>query len=175
MNEGIGRALARHFVSKGHKIFIVDLDNDAIKHTATVHLKEYSNQVGYEACNLRSVDEIRSTVKKAAKFFDGRIDHLINNAGISSPYWSDNMTMEHPATLKQWQAYIDTNLTGSFVMSQACIPYMKVENKSDTQKLPGSNVGMAGPCIIHIGSFRSQISDPNQEGYATSKGMSDLL
>ncbi|KAK5047834.1 hypothetical protein LTR84_006499 [Exophiala bonariae] len=167
--QGLGRAVARHFAEKGHKIFILDINEDNIRHTAEVHLKEHSKNVGWAVCNLRSVDEIRQTVRKAAQFLGNRIDFLINNAGISTPYWSDGKTMEDESTLDQWQAYVETNLTGTFVMSQACIPYMKVESHEDKQKLPGSQVGTAGPCIIHVGSFRALVSDPNQEGYASTK------
>ncbi|KAJ9634285.1 uncharacterized protein PV06_00453 [Exophiala oligosperma] len=167
--QGIGRALARHFVSRGHKIFILDVNEDNVKHTAEEHLKEHADRVAWSKCDLRNVDEIRSTIDKAAKFLDGRIDFLVNNAGISHPYWADGKTMADPSTLDQWQAYLETNLTGPFVTSQACIPYMKVERQEDKQKLPNSNVGRAGPCIIHVSSFRALISDPNQEGYASSK------
>lgn len=170
MKTGIGRALARHFVEKGHKIFILDINEERIKHTAEVHLKDYADQIGWSVCNLRSVEDIRQTIKKAAAFFDGRIDFLINNAGISSPHWKDGMTMENEDTLSQWNAYVETNLTGTFVMSQAVIPYMKVTGDAEKQKLPGSKVGPAGPCIIHVSSFRAFISDSNQEGYATTKG-----
>lgn len=78
--------------------------------------------------------------------------------------------MADESVLDQWQAYVETNLTGPFVMSQACIPYMKVEKEDEKSKLPESNVGTAGPCIIHVSSFRAFISDPNQEGYASTKG-----
>ena len=169
--SGIGRALARHFVEGGHKIFILDLNEDNVRHTAEKHLKEHSDRVGWSACDLRNVDQIKSTVAKAAKFLDNRIDFLINNAGISTPYWKDGKTMADSSTLVQWQAYVETNLTGPFVMSQCCIPYMKVDNQDEKQKLPGSKTGTAGPCIIHVSSFRALISDPNQEGYASTKGM----
>jgi len=79
--------------------------------------------------------------------------------------------MEDPSTLDLWKKYVDVNLTGNFVLSQAVIPYMKVENTESKQKLPGSEGGAAGPCILNISSFRGLISDPNQEGYAATKGM----
>ncbi|EXJ77331.1 hypothetical protein A1O3_09557 [Capronia epimyces CBS 606.96] len=167
--QGIGRAIARHFASKGHKIFIIDINEDSLRYTAEVHLKEHADRMGWAKCDLRSVDEIRATVKKAAEFLDNRIDFLINNAGISSPYWKDGKTMADESVLEQWQAYVDTNLTGPFVISQACIPYMKVDGQADRIKQPGSTVGMAGPCIVHMGSFRALVSDPNQEGYAATK------
>jgi NAD(P)-dependent dehydrogenase (short-subunit alcohol dehydrogenase family) len=75
--------------------------------------------------------------------------------------------MEDPETLDQWQAYIETNLTAPFTLSQACIPYMKTDDIN--------HVGEAGPCIINVSSFRAQQSDPDQEGYAASKaGQSGL-
>jgi len=83
--------------------------------------------------------------------------------------------MEDPSTLDMWKKYVDVNLTGNFVISQAVIPYMKREKSEDKQKLPGSAGGAAGPCILNISSFRGLISDPNQEGYAATKGTFPFL
>ncbi|CCT61155.1 hypothetical protein IAQ61_005027 [Plenodomus lingam] len=172
--RGIGRALTRMMLEAGHHAYIFDIDGDEMEHTVKVHLKAYyeDGRLGYALCDLRNVEDIRVKVKEAAQFFDDRIDVLINNGGIASPYWKDGKTMEDPDTLSEWQAYIDTNLTGPFAMSQACIPYMKarasdVELGAHMQN--ENNSSPAGPCIIHIGSFRAHQSDPNQEGYASSK------
>jgi NAD(P)-dependent dehydrogenase (short-subunit alcohol dehydrogenase family) len=70
--------------------------------------------------------------------------------------------MDDPNVLDQWQAYIETNLTSPFACSSACIPYMKVSDSA-------SYTSTSGPVIIHIGSFRALQSDPNQEGYASTK------
>jgi NAD(P)-dependent dehydrogenase (short-subunit alcohol dehydrogenase family) len=167
--RGIGRALARYFLQAGHRVYIFDIQEDELKHTLTAHLKNYHDEgkLNGSLCNLRNVNEIRSKVQEAAKFFDGHIDVLVNNASIASPYWKDGKTMEDPDTFEQWQAYIDTNLTSAFAMSQACIPFMK-SRESDTEA-GAHKEEHAGPCIIHIGSFRAHQSDPNQEGYAASK------
>ena len=61
---------------------------------------------------------------------------------------------------------METNLTAPFAVSQACLEYMKQEDSKDSQHHSDSDVG---PCIIHISSFRAYQSDPNQEGYASSK------
>jgi NAD(P)-dependent dehydrogenase (short-subunit alcohol dehydrogenase family) len=74
-----------------------------------------------------------------------------------------------PATLDQWKAYVDVNLTGNFSLAQAALPFMKVEHEHDKQKRPESSVGAAGPCIVFVSSFRGLVSDPNQEGYAATK------
>ena len=52
-------------------------------------------------------------------------------------------------------------------MSQACVPYMKVGGGD--RSIDDDSQSDAGPCIIHIGSFRAHQSDPNQEGYAATK------
>ena len=64
----------------------------------------------------------------------------------------------------QINRYIDTNLTAPFLVSQAILPYMKNEARAQDH-----NTSEAGPCIVHIGSFRAFQSDANQEGYASTK------
>jgi ribonuclease Z len=172
--RGIGRAMTRMMLEAGHHAYIFDIDEEELEHTTKVHLKQYyeDGRLGSAICDLRDIEDIRTKVKEAAKFFNDRIDVLINNGGIASPQWKDGKTMEDFSVIDEWKAYIDTNLTGPFAMSQACIPYMKarasdVEHGAHIQN--ANNSSPAGPCIIHIGSFRAHQSDPNQEGYASSK------
>ncbi|RDI84197.1 Pyruvate decarboxylase [Venturia inaequalis] len=163
--RGIGRCLARTFLQNGHRVFIIDFDEQELDHCVNTHLAQFSTNLSSALCNLRSIPEIRATVAKAAKFFNNKIDVLINNGGIAAPQWKNGKSMEDEATLEEWQAYMETNLTAPFAMSQACIPFMKVT--VEKEKL--SVKSLAGPCIIHIGSFRAHQSDPNQEGYASTK------
>jgi len=163
--KGIGRCLSRTFLEKGHRVFLLDVDEAELTHTTTVHLREHSDRLSSGVCNLRNASEIRSTVAQAAAFFGGKIDVVINNGGIAHPYWKDDVSMDDPATLDQWAAYMETNLTAPFVVSQAAIPYMK----RSADAVATSAHEAAGPCILHIGSFRAHQSDPNQEGYASTK------
>jgi len=84
--RGIGRCLARTFLQNGHRVFIIDIEEEELTHTTKTHLKQYSDRVSSSLCNLRDVQAIRNTVKKAADFFGGKIDVLINNGGIAAPY-----------------------------------------------------------------------------------------
>jgi NAD(P)-dependent dehydrogenase (short-subunit alcohol dehydrogenase family) len=84
--QGIGRCLVCHFLEKGQRVLILDVNEDGLKYTATVHLKANASNLGYAICNLRDVAEIHKTVHKAADFFGGHIDTLINNGGIAAPY-----------------------------------------------------------------------------------------
>ncbi|KAF4964269.1 hypothetical protein FSARC_7824 [Fusarium sarcochroum] len=167
--RGIGRTLARYFLEKGYRVFILDIDEQELAHTTCTHLKSYyeRNAVGSAICNLRDTDEIHDKIQEAAKFLGGHIDVLINNGGIASPHWKDGKNMLDRETLTQWRAYLETNLTAPFAVSQACIPFMK--NEGDTDPVTEDHHSTAGPCIINIGSFRAKQSDPNQEGYASAK------
>lgn len=104
--RGIGRCIARRFLERGYKVSIFDIDEEELKHTTTVHLKQYydKKQVQSTICNLRSVDEIRDRVKQAADWLGGRIDVLVNNGGIATPNWGDGKTMAEFDTISQWQA-----------------------------------------------------------------------
>ncbi|KAF2453862.1 short chain alcohol dehydrogenase [Lineolata rhizophorae] len=166
--RGIGRALARRFCERGDNVYILDIDEAELKHTAHAHLQPHwlAGRLAWSTCDLRSVGEIRKKVRAAAEgTLRGRIDVLVNNGGISAPRWKDGRTMADEETFDEWQAYIETNLTAPFAVSQASLPYMRVE--------PGSadaeHTSTSGPCIVHVASFRAHRSDPNQEGYAASK------
>ncbi|EGP88093.1 unnamed protein product [Zymoseptoria tritici ST99CH_1A5] len=169
--RGIGRCLTRRFLERGYKVYVLDIDKEELYHTTHSHLKGYTDTqaLGSSICDLRNVDDIYDKVGKAAVFLGGHIDVLVNNGGIASPQWRDGKTMFDRETAKEWQAYVETNLTAPFIVSQACLPYM--ERKGEGLHGPVQNDGHsnAGPCIIHIGSFRAHRSDPNQEGYASTK------
>ncbi|OCK92110.1 NAD(P)-binding protein [Cenococcum geophilum 1.58] len=127
--RGIGRCLARTFLTKGHRVYLFDIDEEQLKHT-TVHLKKYhgSSKLDSSLCNLRDIADIRHKVSKAAEF-NNRIDVLINNA------------------------YIETNLTAPFAMSQACIPYMKASRgvaDAGHPELVGIRVNLIAPGRIGV-------------------------
>lgn len=99
-------------------------------------------------------------------------DTLAQNGGIANPFWKDKANMSSHDTFSQWQAYIETNLTAPFAVSQASIPYMSTAPTAASNPPPSASSAAsadAGPCIIHMGSFRARQSDPNQEGYASTK------
>lgn len=188
--RGIGRALARHLLLGGHKLFLIDVDGDELSHTVNVHLpsvlkaqsqsqspgQSVSDRVSSCTADLRDVKAIQFAVQQAAKFLDGRIDVLINNAGIARPVWPDDKTMEDDV-LDEWQAYVETNLTAPFVISRACIPYMKSADKSgEGEGVLSKEASDSGEldrtpsaCIINVSSFRARQSEANCEGYGATK------
>ena len=184
--RGIGRAVARYLALRGHELFLVDVDEEELTYTATLYLPRISgSKAGFRSCNLRDPLTTRAAVKAAAEYFGGHIDVLINNAGIARPMWPEGKTMEDPSVLDDWNAYIETNLTAPFVVSQAAIPFMKMTDNGrqegdavispeaaaatdgDTPRSTGATP--RGGCIINMSSFRARQSQPDCEGYAATK------
>jgi NAD(P)-dependent dehydrogenase (short-subunit alcohol dehydrogenase family) len=84
----------------------LDIDATELHHTTHSHLKGYTDAkaLGASVCDLRNIDDIYAQVEKAAEFFGGHIDVLVNNGGIASPQWKDGKTMFDRETAKEWQA-----------------------------------------------------------------------
>ena len=103
------------------------------------------------ACDLRSPTEIRMAADDASKFFDNKLDCLINNAANTAT--GVGVIKFEDLSLDQWNKSIKTNLTAPFLLSQAMLPALK------------NTKG----CIIHMSSTRALQSEPDSQGYAASK------
>lgn len=150
--------------------------------------------IGYHVVDLRSPTAITAAIHAAALFLPGgEIDVLINNAGLCKAQWKAGRTMEDPTVAAEWAAYLAVNLTAPFLVSQACLPYMKstaprhadASSPGDAVLRPEARLAanpvpehvrrkLAHPSqqsrsIINISSFRALQSEPNCEGYAASK------
>ncbi|MDD2526881.1 MAG: SDR family NAD(P)-dependent oxidoreductase, partial [Lentimicrobiaceae bacterium] len=114
--DGIGKATAELFAAEGAKVAIWDLNTE--KGEALVkQLKAH----GYEATFIRVNTSDMTAVEKAADIVMeeyGRIDILLNNAGITRDASMKKMTTD------QWQQVIDVNLSGVFYCTKAVYPFM---------------------------------------------------
>lgn len=104
--RGIGRCLVRRFLELDYRVVVFDVQEDELEHTAKVHLKKYLDRGDLHSaiCNLRDPQDIYKRVDEAAEFLNGRIDVLVNNGAIASPFWKDGKTMAERETLGEWQA-----------------------------------------------------------------------
>jgi NAD(P)-dependent dehydrogenase (short-subunit alcohol dehydrogenase family) len=113
--RGIGRATAKLFAEQGARVAIFDLDQ-ASSDAAAEELPG-KGHIGI-ACNVTAKQSCQSAAERAIKAF-GRIDILINNAGITQPIKTLDIEADN------WKAVIDVNLTGVLLLSQAVIPHMR--------------------------------------------------
>ena len=132
--KGIGFATAKKFAQEGAITVIVDIDENALK-LAQIELKKYG-EVATKVLNITDRDAVEKIFSEVADEF-GRIDSLVNNAGIISDNQLERMTYD------QFDKVIDINLKGTFNCAKAVMPYM-VKQGSGSITNASSIVGVYG-------------------------------
>ncbi len=146
-SRGIGRAIALALAAEGAKIAV----NYASNSTAADQLVEELTAAGNDAtaiqADISKVDSVDALIKTVNDKW-GRIDILVNNAGITRDTLLLRMKPE------DWQAVIDTNLTGVFLCTRA-VSKLMLKQKSGR--------------IINIASVAGQMGNPGQANYSAAK------
>jgi len=133
--NGIGKATVRRFVAEGAKVAIWDVA-DSAGEALSAELTAAGANVLYQHVDTTKTEQIEGAVAQVQAAF-GRIDILINNAGITRDSTLLKMTED------QWQTVIDVNLTGVFNCIKAVAPVM-VEQHSGSITNASSVVGLYG-------------------------------
>jgi NAD(P)-dependent dehydrogenase (short-subunit alcohol dehydrogenase family) len=118
--NGIGAATARRLAREGAKLVLVDLSTDGLAQTSSA-ISDAGGEALALGGDVSQAAEVASIVEQAKARF-GRIDILINNAGINRD------AMAHRLTEENWDAVLDVNLKGSFLCAQAVMPVMREQN-----------------------------------------------
>jgi 3-oxoacyl-[acyl-carrier protein] reductase len=146
-SRGIGKATALALASEGAKVVV----NYASSSTAADEVVKTIVDAGGEAIALQAdvsqSDQVDNLIKQTLDQF-GRIDVLVNNAGITK----DTLLMR--MKLEDWQAVINLNLTGVFLCTKAVTKTM-VKQRSGR--------------IINITSVAGQMGNPGQANYSAAK------
>lgn len=144
--QGIGRAIALDFAESGIDVVIGDINLETAESAAAEAAVAGANPLAFEL-NVANADNVEALVEKVMDKY-GRIDYLINNAGITR----DNLMMRMGDDA--WQAVIDINLTGTYLCSKAVIRIM-MKQKSGR--------------IVNISSVVGAMGNAGQTNYAASK------
>ncbi len=110
--SGIGRCTAHELASLGATVVLVGRNPDKLRATAA-EIEADGGRAAQQVCDIRQEDAVRAMVA-AVLTEHGRIDGLVNNAG------GQYMTPLEKISAKGWQAVIDTNLTGGFLVAREC-------------------------------------------------------
>ncbi|MDC3131486.1 SDR family oxidoreductase [Pelagibacteraceae bacterium] len=140
--QGFGYSMVESFSKFGAKIVIWDTDKslmDSLSLPDNVNTKEV---------NVSSYESVQQATTDVLSQF-GRIDILINNAGIAGPSFK---TWQYP--LEDWQNVIDIDLNSVFYCSRAVVPHM-IKN----------NYGR----IVNISSIAGKEGNPNAMPYSAAK------
>jgi 3-oxoacyl-[acyl-carrier protein] reductase len=143
---GIGEAIARTFHKAGATVAISGRQVDKLNALAA-DLKE---RVAVVPCDLADRAQVQKLVEETIKAVGGRLDIVINNAGLTK----DNLFMVMKD--EQWDDVIAVNLTSTFMICRAATRAM-LRNKSGYGR------------IINIASVSGVFGNPGQGNYAASK------
>ena len=117
--NGIGLATAERFAKEGAKIILWDVSEQG--NEIADRLKKEGHEIIFKKVSVTNQEEVHKAMTEAHEHF-GRIDILINNAGITKDRTLLKMTMQ------EWDDVISVNLTGVFICTQAIAPIMKEQN-----------------------------------------------
>lgn len=141
--HGIGLAIARKFLQAGADVHICDVDAEACQAARAAH-------PGLSA----SVTDVSDEAQVLAMFEDvagrwGKLDALINNAGVSGP-----TSRLEDTGLDAWRTTLDVNLTGTFLCARSAVPLLRAAG---------------GGSIVNISSVAGRLGFSLRTPYSASK------
>jgi len=116
---GLGLTFAKKFAKEGAKIIITDVSNNALENSIS-ELKSIGAEFTTYILDVTNKEQINDVMANVYNKY-GRIDILVNNAGGSLYTPKELEKIEE----KHWDLVLNVNLKGTFLCSQAVIPYME--------------------------------------------------
>lgn len=149
-SRGLGEEIAGGLAEAGASLMLLARREPGLTETVE-RLRAQGFRCHGTVCDAANPSEIRGAVEKTLAVY-GRIDALVNNAGISWGAPAEEMPLE------KWQAVLNVNLTGAFLFSQAVAPVMIAQRR-------GVILNMAS-----IAGLRAMPEGLPAAGYVASKG-----
>lgn len=146
--NGIGKGVAQAYAKKGATVVLADV-NEEEGQKVKEELLSMGVQCMFVHTDVRKEQDIIDLMKVTKDTY-GKIDVLINNAGVSQ------FKNVYDVSLNEWDDVINTNLRSVFLGSREAAKYMRENDK--------------GGSIVNIASTRAIMSEPHSEAYAASKG-----
>lgn len=133
-SRGIGEAISKLFAQEGATVYIWDLLDEGS--TVADSINASGGKASFTKISVTDKETIEADMKSIFEK-EGKIDILINNAGITRDKTLLKMTDD------DWNSVIDVNLKGVFLCTRAAVPYMR-ENNYGRIVCAASNVGIRG-------------------------------
>lgn len=148
-SRGIGVEMAEGLAEAGASLMLCARRAEWLNETVE-EFRGKGFQAEGKACDVSKAEDVQAVVDETVAKF-GKVDILINNAGVS---WG---AMPEDMPLEKWQKVLDVNLTGCFLMAQACGREMLKQGQ-------GSIINIAS-----ISGLTSSANGPFYAGYVASK------
>lgn len=145
--RGIGEATARRFASEGADVLVLSRTAAEVAEVAA-SIRGAGDRAWHEVGDVSRADDVDRIVSAAEARWGGRIDVLVNNAGVDH----DCPFLDFPES--EWRRVIDVNLTGPFLCAQ---------------RVARSMAKSGGGAIVHVASIDAKGADGTQVAYNASK------
>ncbi|KMZ43130.1 MULTISPECIES: glucose 1-dehydrogenase [Bacillales] len=148
--QGIGRAVATMYAAEGAHVVIAEYNRAAGEETASLinSTEAVKGTAHFEHIDVSVPAQIEQLMRTVDERW-GRLDVLINNAGLSA--WES----PYELTVEAWDHILNTNLRSVFLASREAAKIMRRHG---------------GGAILNLCSTRAHMSEPHSEAYAASKG-----
>jgi len=146
--RGIGREIVAAFAAEGADVAVADVLPEGEAAPVLADVEREGRRGLYVRTDVSREDEVRSMVDAVLEYF-GRIDVLVNNAGVLSLVPLEEMPVE------EWDRVLSINLRGTFLCCRFVLPHM---------------LGRGEGRIVNVASQLGQIGAPDLAHYSASKG-----
>ncbi len=146
-SQGIGAAIVRAFCEKGAVVYFTGRDEEKMKKLCEELNKDGKYRLNYLVCDSRDIKKVEEAVDTVQKK-EGRLDVLVNNAGITK----DNIILRMKE--EEWDDVMDTNLKGAFYFTKSVLKYMIRQKRGR---------------IISVSSVVGSMGNAGQSNYCASK------
>jgi 3-oxoacyl-[acyl-carrier protein] reductase len=146
-SRGIGAAISLEFAKHGFNVVVADIIRDDEAEKTLTAIRDMGVEAYFVEMDVGKSGSVFKGVEEALRMA-GRIDVLVNNAGITKDAYMDRMREE------DWDSVLNVNLKGAFLCSKAVYPIMK---------------RLGGGVIINISSVVGMLGNIAQANYAASK------
>jgi len=145
-SQGIGEAIALDLAAEGATVLLVDVQKDKLE-AVRAKIQSLKGKADVYVADVSKLDQATAVVEAAVKAH-GRVDHLVNNAGIAR----DNLLLRMKED--EWDAVLAVNLKGVFNFTKAVL-------RSMVQARQGR--------IVNVASVVGLMGNAGQSNYAASK------
>jgi len=145
----LGAEFSRTLAEAGAAVGVLDIDHDAC-HRVADELLHAGYRVLPAVCDIREAESIEAAVSAVRTSF-GRIDVLVNSAALDPKFDADAVQKGVPVgtfedyPLEHWSEALEVNLTGAFLMTQACVKTMLDHGGRGSIINISSTYGISGP------------------------------
>jgi 3-oxoacyl-[acyl-carrier protein] reductase len=151
-SKGIGKAIAVSYAEEGASVVLASRSMDLLNSIES-EIKAAGGEAMAMSLDVRDPESVNAVVEKTVKEY-GRLDIMVNNAGVSMAHPSENLM------LADWRNALETDLFGLFYGCQSAALVM---------------IPQGGGCIINITSIYGIVAAPGRAGYCSSKAAANML